>query len=572
MTLEQFKETKAYKYAEWACEPNNKSVNKYIKINCANFLHEINNQDKINYTFDLKMANKILKLLRIINFATGEVAGKSIYEVGAPFNHYLVLNIFCWVYKDNPKKRRYQQCILHIAKKNNKSGISALFMVLLMLLEPKFSNFFLCSNTRQQAKIVFDEVERLIKSSPAIKKRFVITKNTIECTINNNKLEYLSSDVDTLDGRRSSASCIDEVGASKDGLLIESQASSMLSVENRLLILISTSYPNTVNPFLEWTNYCKRVLDGVATDDKLFSMLYQMDDEDLKDLEENSLTLEQMQKANPIQGFCESGVEYLESEYSKAKEMGGAKLTSFKTKHLNCWLSGAIGEEYINIKDLQKCKIDKDSFDWYGKEVYCGFDMARTGDNTSFSIICYEDGEVFTKNFAFYPADKTEQKTREEKVNYYEMNAKGYSVAVGDLFVDIKEIFEFIMSIIRKYDLDVAMFGYDQRDMTGLAQMLEREGVPTMAIPQHSKYLGQPIKLLEQYILQGRFYYETNELLEINFQNCKCTYDTNNVKYINKKKSKSTKIDMVFSLLNALYLLNVKLINDIVEDDFVIQT
>ena len=567
MTLEQFKETKAYRYATWVCEPDNRSVNKYIRINCANFLYEIEHQHE--YIFDLKMADKILKLLRLINFATGEVSGKSIYEAGAPFNHYLVLNIFCWVYKDNPKKRRYQQCILHISRKNNKSGISALFMILLMLLEPQFSEFYLCSNTKQQSKIVFSEVEKLIKCSPLIRKRFTITKNLIECTINNNKLEYLSSDVDTLDGRRSSASCIDEVGASKDGLLIESQASSMLSVENRLLILISTSYPNTMNPFIDWTNYCKRILDEVVRDDKVFSMLYQLDEEDMEDID--SLTMEQMQKSNPIQGFCDSGREYLESEYKKALEMGGSKKTSFLCKHLNCWLTSAIGEEYIDIKDLQKCKVDKDSFNWYGKKVFCGFDMARTGDNTSFSIICYEDGEVYSKNFAFYPADKTEQKSKEEKVNYYEYDAKGYSVPVGDLFVDIEEIFDFIMSIIQEYELEVDMFGYDQRDMTGLAQMLEREGIPTMAIPQHSKYLGQPIKLLEQYVLQQRFFYEANELLEINFQNCKCVYDTNNVKYITKKKSKSTKVDMVFSLLNALYLLNVKLINDITEDDFVIQ-
>lgn len=196
--------------------------------------------------------------------------------------------------------------------------------------------------------------------------------------------------------------------------------------------------------------------------------------------------------------------------------------------------------------------------------------MARTGDNTSFSIICYEDGEVYSKNFAFYPADKTEQKTREEKVNYYEMDAKQYSVPVGDIFVDIKEIFEFILKIKEEYQLDIEFFGYDQRDMTGLAQMLDNAGIPTVAIPQHSKYLGQPIKMLEQYILQGRFFYEENDLLEINFSNCKCTYDTNNVKYINKKKSKSTKIDMVFSLLNAMYLLNNKLINEL-EDEFCFQ-
>lgn len=571
MTKEEFKLSPAYQYAEWVCDSNNRSVNLYIKILCANFIYEIDNQDKIDYVFDYKQAQKIMKLMKLIRFATGAVAGKTLYEACVGYQYFLVLNIFCWKEKNNFQKRRYEVCLLHIARKNSKSVNSALFMILLLLLEPQYSEFYLCANTREQAKIVYNETSKLINSSPAIKKHFNIKRDVIECKLNNNTLKALSSDYNTTDGLRVSGAVIDEVGAGKDGLLIESMASGMLSVENRLMILISTSYPNTTNPFLEWTEYSKRVLNGVTEDKKLFAMLYSLDEEDLEAVEQNTLTVEQMMKANPLQATLDSGREYLESEYKKALDMGGAKLTSFKTKHLNCWLSGAVGEEYINIKDLQKCKVDKDSFNFRGKKVYCGFDMARTGDNTSFSIICYEDGEVFTKNFAFYPADKTEQKSKEEKVNYYEYDAKGYSVPVGDLFVDIGEIFEFVMSIIQEYELEVEMFGYDQRDMTGLAQMLEREGVPTMAIPQHSKYLGQPIKLLEQYILQQKFYYETNELLEINFQNCKCTYDTNNVKYINKKKSKSTKIDMVFSLLNALYLLNVKLINDIAEDDFVIQ-
>ena len=50
------------------------------------------------------------------------------------------------------------------------------------------------------------------------------------------------------------------------------------------------------------------------------------------------------------------------------------------------------------------------------------------------------------------------------------------------------------------------------------------------------------------------FSYTDNRLLEINFQNAKCTYDTNKNLYVNKKKSNG-KVDMVVSLINACYLL-----------------
>ena len=63
-----------------------------------------------------------------------------------------------------------------------------------------------------------------------------------------------------------------------------------------------------------------------------------------------------------------------------------------------------------------------------------------------------------------------------------------------------------------------------------------------------------PTKLLYESILSKNFRYEENRLLEINFQNARCTYDTNENRYVNKKRSNG-KVDMVVSLINAIYLL-----------------
>lgn len=56
-------------------------------------------------------------------------------------------------------------------------------------------------------------------------------------------------------------------------------------------------------------------------------------------------------------------------------------------------------------------------------------------------------------------------------------------------------------------------------------------------------------------------------MLEINFQNARCTEDTNKNKYVNKKKS-TGKVDMVVALLNMMYLIQQHKING---DDFVVQ-
>ena len=65
------------------------------------------------------------------------------------------------------------------------------------------------------------------------------------------------------------------------------------------------------------------------------------------------------------------------------------------------------------------------------------------------------------------------------------------------------------------------------------------------------------------------FIYDSNRLLEINFQNARCTEDTNLNKYVNKKKS-AGKVDMVVSLINAMYLLQQYMLYGV--DDFSVQT
>ena len=65
--------------------------------------------------------------------------------------------------------------------------------------------------------------------------------------------------------------------------------------------------------------------------------------------------------------------------------------------------------------------------------------------------------------------------------------------------------------------------------------------------------------------MKQHFKYANNTLLEINFSNCRCTFDTNMNRFITKKKSLG-KIDMVVSMINAIYLLEQDIIYN---DDFI---
>ena len=111
--------------------------------------------------------------------------------------------------------------------------------------------------------------------------------------------------------------------------------------------------------------------------------------------------------------------------------------------------------------------------------------------------------------------------------------------------------------------------GYDRYNALSTVQKMEAEGLECVEIKQHSSVLHPPTKLLKESILQKTFRYEDNRLLEINFQNARCTEDTNLNKYVNKKRS-AGKVDMVVAAINALYLLQLDLLDR--EQDWGAQT
>ena len=164
-----------------------------------------------------------------------------------------------------------------------------------------------------------------------------------------------------------------------------------------------------------------------------------------------------------------------------------------------------------------------------------------------------DDNHILADSFAFIPEGRIEEKQASEKVNYRELVKSDKIISCGDRVIDYNVVEEFILNIEQNYGVQIQAIGYDRWNALSTAQKLEKEGYNLVEIRQHSSVLHPPTKRLREKILNREFQYTQNPLLEINFQNARCTYDTNKNQYVNKKKSKG-KVDMVVSLINAMYL------------------
>ena len=126
-------------------------------------------------------------------------------------------------------------------------------------------------------------------------------------------------------------------------------------------------------------------------------------------------------------------------------------------------------------------------------------------------------------------------------------------IACGDKTIDYSVVEDFVFAIEEKYGVTVMGIAYDRYNCLSSAQKWA-ENYNTVEVRQHSSVLHAPTKLLYEKIVNGEFKYTKNTLLEINFQNARCRFDTNLNRYVDKKRSRG-KVDMVISLINSVYLL-----------------
>jgi phage terminase large subunit-like protein len=169
-------------------------------------------------------------------------------------------------------------------------------------------------------------------------------------------------------------------------------------------------------------------------------------------------------------------------------------------------------------------------------------------------MVTEEDGKIYADSYAFVPEDRIPEKNRTEKLTYEEFIHAGKCYACGDSTIDYGFVEEIIMNVESKFGVSIVGIAYDRWNCLSTAQRLDREGYKVVEVKQHSSVLHPATKLLKEKIMSGEFFYTENKLLEINFQNARAVEDNNRNLYVNKKKSNG-KVDMVVSLINAIYLL-----------------
>lgn len=532
---------------------DNPEVPKYVQLQCKEFLNIVNGET--DYHINNEMLFKMEKLFKIIIMPTGKKTGSPVYDSLVGFQCLFFIAVWCVYHNNDPTKRRYENVILELARKNGKTFLIALLFILALMTEVKFSRLFSCAPDGSLSREVYQLIQQFISMSPKIQKwkkkdLFKVTRDKLTCNATHNEYVPLNYSTSRMDGRMPSLALIDECSALPSSYPISALRLGALPVKNKLIIMISTKYDRINTPFEDELIYFRNVLDGVVQDDTAFSLIYEPDDDIKKEWEINDLVLKQ---ASPLAVAVPSVLDEIKKMREQAIQIRSQR-GQFLCKMCNIISTDTDAEAYVDIQDLKECRLD--NFDWNGRDVYVGADLSQTTDNTAVTMVTRDEyGHLVAKPMCFVPTNRVDIKSKEEKCDYKKYIDEGLCIACGEDVINYGSIEDYILVTLENtYGVNVIQFGYDRYNALSTVNKLEEGGLDCVEVKQHSSVLGAPTKLLYEEICNHNFRYETNELYEINFQNCKCTYDTNMTKFVNKKKSRA-KIDLVISTIIAVTLL-----------------
>ena len=555
--MTNIQESRAYQYCSWCTDESNHYIGIYVHKQALLWKRIADGEDDEAY-IDEKQVRKITKLLKIIQHPD---LGCSMYEGLEDYAMFFIYALFCTRYRSD-NTRYYQTGLLEIARKNFKTFTSAVIFIIGLLTEPKFSRFFSVAPDLKLSKELQVAIKKIIKSSPALNddKIFKLLRSEIRCLLTDSEYTPLAHSQDKMDGKLANIFLGDECGA-MDNYPIEAMRSSQITLMNKLGIIISTQYPNDDNCMIDEIDKAKKTIDGLRKSRRTFALLYEPDDEykvgDAWKTEDLAIF-----QSNPVAYSIPHVLEAIKEKREDAI-LYENKRENFLCKHLNIKYKGLGVLGYVEITKVRLCLEEVEDSFWQGKDVYLGLDLSQTDDNTSVAMLTYHEGRIYAKVWGFIPKGRKEEKSIRENVDYQRLIDSGVCFECGDDVIDYGFVERFIMSLSEKYGVNIIQLGYDRYNALSTVQKLESDEnnpIECVEIKQHSSVLHRPTKLLYESILSRSFVYSENLMLEINFQNARCTEDTNLNKYVNKKKS-TGKVDMVVSIINALFLLQVNVLD-----------
>lgn len=515
---------------------------------CRRFLDDLSRQgtERFPYIFDEERANRFLDWMRLFKHRKGVLAGQ--YIEPHIIQEFIFGNIYGWVHRDT-ELRRFNKAYWQVGRKNAKSqSLGAVGSYEGSAFGESYAEVYCAATKKDQAEIVWDEIEGMIMGNEDLRDRFKVAYSTITHLKSGSEIKALSKeDRKSGDGYSPQCGIIDEYHAHPTSEVYDIIDSGMGARPQPLLMIITTAGFNLNHPcYRVEYKYVSDILDpnNSIENDQYFVMINELDKDD--DIKDESV----WEKANPIICSYDAGKNYLRGQLKIALDVP-EKMRNYLTKNMNIWVD-AKEDGYMDMKKWSMCGTTE--FDLKQYPVWVGLDLSATTDLTSVGMVFkMEQGKYAVKQHSFMPEDKLKERMNTDKVPFDLWEKQGYLTLTPGAVVDYSYVEQFLLDLrddLATQGYDVQEINYDKWNATHFAQVMENNGFTMVEIPQSIRHLSGPTKDFRKEVFAGNVYHFNDPLLNWAVGNAVQKMDAQENIMLDKSKS-TERIDPIAAVINA---------------------
>ncbi len=496
--------------------------------------------------FDEDAAARALSFFAFLVHSKGEWAGEALELAG--WQRFVVGSLFGWKRADG--SRRFRSAYVEVARKNGKSTLGAgLGLYCLIADQEPGAEVYSAATTRDQAKIVFDEAERMVKASAPLSRRVTTFRNNLHIAGTASRFRPLSSDWNTLDGLNIHCAIVDEVHAHPNRELWDVIETSVGARRQPLILAITTAGTEALSVCGTLHDYSRQLLTGALEDDTLFPYVAALDEGDAWN--DPSVWV----KANPNLGVSVK-LESISDQCARA-ESEPASQNAFRRLRLNQWVGAS--SRFLDLAEWDACAGELDPRELEtlleGRAGYVGLDLASTIDLAALALVFppEDSGGKFECLFRIFMPEEAAldpERRRRDRVPYDAWVERGWIHATPGNVIDYAWIRRELEILGDRFS--ILQVGYDPWNATQFATELEEEaGLSMVPIRQGYASLSNPTKELAKLVRSGGLRHAGHPVLRWMVDNLVTVEDPSGNLKPDRRKSRH-KIDGAVALVMAL--------------------
>lgn len=506
------------------------------------------------WVFDEAAAERPCAFIELLPHIKGKWARDGKLLTLEPWQCWIVTTVFGWVHHET-RLRRYLEVYEEEARKNGKSAKgSGLLLYMLAADGEHGAECYTAATTRDQARIVFDDARAMAERTPDLRTYLgvAIMKHSLTVAHTSSKAAPLAAEGSTLDGLNVHFALLDELHAHKTRAVYDVIDTARGAREQSLLWTITTAGTDRSGICYERRTHVTKILDGVVRDDRVFGVIYTLDDGD------DPFDTRTWIKANPNLGVSVQ-LDEMTAQARKAEAMPSA-LNNFLTTRLNVWVSGE--SPWMDMRAWERCGKEPVTLDSIppGAKVYMGLDLAQKKDFAALAITwqhemlrpgpdgVYVPTKVWGLCIRLYLNELAVQESGNAHLTGWAR--QGYvQVTDGDL-----TDFDCIAEDLRRYcrQWDVQEIAFDPALSMYFAGQLIDEGLPLVEIAQRAMFFTPALIQVENMVRAGTLVHDANPVMAWMVSNLVVKVSKFNELMAPTKERAENKIDGPIAMLMAI--------------------